>query len=45
MITREGRNDFIIEYNETEEGFTDEEDVHLLYKTAYFKIEIFATLN
>ena len=30
MITGEGRNNFIIEYNETEEGFTDEEHMHLL---------------
>ena len=30
IITGEGRNNFIIEYNETEEGFTDEEHMHLL---------------
>jgi segregation and condensation protein A len=30
MINGEGRNNFIIEYNETEEGFTDEEHMHLL---------------
>jgi segregation and condensation protein A len=30
MITGEGRNNFIIEYNETEEGLTDEEHMHLL---------------
>jgi segregation and condensation protein A len=30
MITGEGRNNFIIEYNETEEGFTDEEHMHLI---------------
>ena len=30
MIIGEGRNNFIIEYNETEEGFTDEEHMHLL---------------
>ena len=30
MITGEGRNNFIIEYNENEEGFTDEEHIHLL---------------
>lgn len=30
MITGEGRNNFIIEYNETEEGYTDEEHMHLL---------------
>jgi segregation and condensation protein A len=30
MISGEGRNNFIIEYNETEEGLTDEEHMHLL---------------
>ena len=30
MINGEGRNNFIIEYNETEEGLTDEEHMHLL---------------
>ena len=30
IITGEGKNNFIIEYNETEEGFTDEEHMHLL---------------
>ena len=30
MITGEGRNNFIVEYNETEEGFTDEEHMHLI---------------
>ena len=30
IITGEGKNNFIVEYNETEEGFTDEEHMHLL---------------
>lgn len=30
LISGEGRNNFIIEYNETEEGLTDEEHMHLL---------------
>ena len=30
LLSGEGRNNFIVEYNETEEGFTDEEHMHLL---------------
>lgn len=30
ILIGEGRNNFIIEYNETEEGLTDEEHMHLL---------------
>jgi segregation and condensation protein A len=30
IIIGEGRNNFLIEYNETEEGLTDEEHMHLL---------------
>lgn len=30
LLTGEGRNNFIVEYNETEEGLTDEEHMHLL---------------
>lgn len=30
LITGEGRNNFIVEYNETEEGLTDEEQMRLL---------------
>lgn len=30
LLIGEGKNNFIVEYNETEEGFTDEEHMHLL---------------
>lgn len=30
IVTGEGRNNFLVEYNETEEGLTDEEHMHLL---------------
>jgi segregation and condensation protein A len=30
LITGEGKNNFIVEYNEVEEGLTDEEHMRLL---------------
>jgi segregation and condensation protein A len=30
ILVGEGRNNFLLEYNETEEGLTDEEHMHLL---------------
>jgi segregation and condensation protein A len=30
LIIGDGRNNFLLEYNETEEGLTDEEHMHLL---------------